>query len=64
MLIDAISDSGQFTMEIKNEIMKTNESTETQSEREFILTRVFDAPRDLVWKAFTDPEHIINRRTK
>src|SRR6266478_9683831 len=58
MLIDAISDSGQFTMEIKNEIMKTNESRETQSKREYILTHVFDAPRDLVWKAFTDPEHM------
>ena len=25
---------------------------------EFVLTRVFDAPRTLVWKAFTDPEHM------
>jgi uncharacterized protein YndB with AHSA1/START domain len=23
------------------------------------ITRVFDAPRDLVWKAWTDPEHIV-----
>lgn len=23
-----------------------------------MLTRVFDAPRDLVWKAWTDPEHL------
>ena len=22
-----------------------------------VMTRVFDAPRDLVWKAWTDPEH-------
>ncbi|MDZ4278318.1 MAG: SRPBCC family protein [Dehalococcoidia bacterium] len=26
------------------------------SEREIVMTRVFDAPRELVWKAFTDAE--------
>jgi uncharacterized protein YndB with AHSA1/START domain len=26
--------------------------------REFVITRVFDAPRDLVWKAFTQVEHL------
>jgi uncharacterized protein YndB with AHSA1/START domain len=26
--------------------------------QEFVMTRTFDAPRDLVWKAFTDPEHM------
>jgi uncharacterized protein YndB with AHSA1/START domain len=25
---------------------------------DFVLSRVFDAPRDLVWKCFTDPEHM------
>lgn len=25
---------------------------------EFTISRVFDAPRDLVWKAFTDPERM------
>lgn len=25
---------------------------------DFVITRVFDAPRALVWKAFTDPEHM------
>jgi uncharacterized protein YndB with AHSA1/START domain len=25
---------------------------------EFVITRVFDAPRDLVWKAWTEPEHL------
>jgi uncharacterized protein YndB with AHSA1/START domain len=24
---------------------------------ELVITRTFDAPRDLVWKAWTDPEH-------
>jgi len=25
---------------------------------EFVITRVFDAPRELVWKAFTEPERM------
>ena len=25
---------------------------------DFVISRVFDAPRDLVWKTFTDPEHM------
>ncbi len=29
-----------------------------QAERELILQREFDAPRTLVWKAWTDPQHI------
>jgi uncharacterized protein YndB with AHSA1/START domain len=27
-------------------------------DREFTITRVFDAPRELVWRAWTDPEHM------
>ena len=27
------------------------------SDRELVIERVFDAPRPLVWKAWTDPEH-------
>jgi uncharacterized protein YndB with AHSA1/START domain len=26
--------------------------------KEFVISRVLDAPRDLVWKAFTDPERM------
>jgi uncharacterized protein YndB with AHSA1/START domain len=29
------------------------------SDREIVLTRVFDAPREVVWKAWTDPQHIV-----
>ena len=29
-----------------------------KEEREVLLTRVFDAPRELVFKAWTDPEHV------
>jgi uncharacterized protein YndB with AHSA1/START domain len=28
------------------------------SNNDIVIERVFDAPRDLVWKAWTDPEHI------
>jgi len=30
----------------------------TPSEREIVMTRVFEAPRELVWRAFTEPEMI------
>lgn len=36
-----------------------NASTSTpQSDREIVITRLFNAPRDLVWQAWTDPAHI------
>ncbi len=30
----------------------------TPSDREFAVSRVFDAPRRLVWEAWTSPEHL------
>ena len=27
-------------------------------ERELVITRIFDAPRELVFQAWTDPEHL------
>ncbi|KAB2911371.1 MAG: SRPBCC domain-containing protein [Hyphomicrobiaceae bacterium] len=30
----------------------------TATEAEFVITRVFDAPRELVWKAWTEPERL------
>jgi uncharacterized protein YndB with AHSA1/START domain len=30
----------------------------TPSDREVVMTRVFDAPRSLVWEAWTNPEHV------
>lgn len=32
--------------------------TSTPSDREIVLTRLFDAPRDLLWEAMTKPEHV------
>lgn len=44
--------------------MKVNLMTETQNttlntaDREILVTRTFDASRELVWKVWTDPKHI------
>ena len=35
-----------------------NSDTMTATERELVITRVLDAPRDLVWRAWTEPERI------
>lgn len=42
------------------EHLKTLESSRevVGSDREMILTRVLDAPRELVWKVWTEPEHV------
>lgn len=32
--------------------------TKTEA-REIVITRIFDAPRKLVWKAWTNPEHLM-----
>ena len=38
---------------------RTGETTfTTPSEREVVAARVFEAPRELVWKAYTEPEHL------
>lgn len=39
--------------------MTANETPATPgSDREIVITRVFDAPRALVYEAWTDPEHV------
>lgn len=35
------------------------EDVTNASEREVVITRIFDAPRELVFKAWTDPEHLV-----
>jgi uncharacterized protein YndB with AHSA1/START domain len=35
---------------------ETSDASTSTAERELVITRVFDAPRELVWKAWTDPE--------
>jgi len=36
---------------------ETSKAPNTSTEQELVITRVFDAPRELVWKAWTEPEH-------
>lgn len=36
----------------------TAQSQTTTADREIVGSRVFNAPRELVWKAFTDPRHV------
>ena len=36
-----------------------NKKNDTK-DRELLITRLFDAPVDLVWEAWTNPEHIAN----
>ena len=38
---------------------KGPDTTASVTGRTLTLTRVFDAPRELVWKAYTDPAHIV-----
>lgn len=33
------------------------ESTQSFARNELVITRLFDAPRELVWQAWTEPEH-------
>jgi uncharacterized protein YndB with AHSA1/START domain len=30
------------------------------ADREIVISRIFDAPRELVWQAMTDPQHVIH----
>jgi uncharacterized protein YndB with AHSA1/START domain len=42
------------------ELEKFLEKSTGGSDEPFVITRVFDAPRELVWKAWTNPEHLKN----
>lgn len=36
-----------------------NPSTPDTSDREIVLSRIVNAPRELVWQAWTDPQHVV-----
>ncbi len=41
--------------------MAARSNTAAESgERELVITRIFDAPRSLVFKAWTEPEHLVH----
>lgn len=35
-----------------------HDSTTTQDDRALVITRLFNAPRELVFKVWTEPQHI------
>jgi len=37
--------------------MAKNDAISERGKQDVIITRIFDAPRELVWKAWTDPKH-------
>lgn len=37
---------------------RTNDSAIAGTDREIVISRVFDAPRELVWEAWINPEHV------
>lgn len=39
-------------------MVNQNATTETQSNREIVITRIFNAPREVVFKVWTEPKHI------
>jgi len=39
-------------------VARKNSPATEQVERVLVITRVFDAPRELVWKAWTEPEQV------
>jgi uncharacterized protein YndB with AHSA1/START domain len=50
-------EGGKQTLErLSEHLAKTDSSVSAPAEREIVLTRVFDAPRALVFKAWTDPK--------
>ncbi|MEA5598186.1 SRPBCC domain-containing protein [Rivularia sp. UHCC 0363] len=40
-------------------MMSKNDSTDTQCDREIVITRIFNAPRKLVFEVWTQPEHVV-----
>src|SRR5882724_5861172 len=42
-----------------NPMAQKNKPTTDTSDREISLSRVFDAPRELVWRAMTDPTQVV-----
>ncbi len=44
----------------KTKKSSTNTEATAMSERELVISRVFDAPRPLVFEAWTNPEHLVH----
>ncbi|HYL57326.1 MAG TPA: SRPBCC domain-containing protein [Candidatus Acidoferrales bacterium] len=42
----------------QDQMQKATPSAADSADRVLVITRIFDAPRHLVWKAWTDPAHL------
>lgn len=40
--------------------VRRNHPADENAGREIVVSRVFDAPRELVWQAWTDPKHVVH----
>jgi uncharacterized protein YndB with AHSA1/START domain len=49
-----------MTSKGQESMQPASSASSTTADREIVVTRVFDAPRELVFDAFTDPAHISN----
>jgi len=43
----------------KTNIMKTSSNIHVNPELDLVLERIVDVPKELVWKAWTDPKHLV-----
>ena len=39
--------------------MSANQGMASTADREIVITRVVNAPRELVWEAMTNPQHVV-----
>jgi uncharacterized protein YndB with AHSA1/START domain len=44
----------------RKNMAKRNDTIENTADREIVITRLLNAPRELVFEAWTDPKHLIN----
>ncbi|MEO6358307.1 MAG: SRPBCC domain-containing protein [Ferruginibacter sp.] len=40
--------------------MEANKKSNSTADRELFVSRLLNAPRELVWEVWTNPEHIAN----
>ena len=57
-LIDSIGNEGAHAMTVRR--LGNDRTTAYVDGPDLVMVRVFDAPRDLVWKVMTDPERVTN----
>lgn len=53
-------EGGKQTLErLSEQLAKTPAVIQRPSNADLVITRIFDAPRELVWKAWTDPKQVV-----